>query len=323
MLLAGVTLLLILFAGLRSGMPDYESYVATFWEAQMGNWNASFDFGYTLLNMITGKLFHTPIAIFLLMAFLSVTVTVKCYKEYTQYAAMAILFYFVHTYFLREMVQIRAGFACAMCLYNIRNIEQEKFKEFAFFQVVAMSMHLGSVMFLAVPFLKRINFSVSTWYWLLGVCFVIGTFAPLGDWVQRLSPNKYTFRALSYVGGQFDITLGVLRNLATLKQLAMCLIGLLFYDTLKEKIRYFDVLFAAYLFATCWLMLWNDFAIIAARLATFCSVGEPVLFASLLHLVSIRWRPVLAVALIVCAIMFLMYNLNREEMEYMEYKLAI
>jgi hypothetical protein len=297
-------------------MPDYGNYVDMFHSARAGNINASPDMGYTLLNMLVGLFFSNSVAIFLVVAFLAVRLTLKCYKEYSHYVFLAVLFYFVHAYFSREMMQIRAGLALAICLYNVRNLQKGRMPKFLGWQLVAASIHLVAIFFVLIPLLKKINFSTRTWVILLAVCFVVGTFVPMGDLMRMLPENKFTIRALSYIGWDYDVKLGVLSNMATLKQLALSAVWLARFNTIKEKVRYGDILMVGYLFSTCWLMLFNDFAIVAARIATVWSVGEPILISSLLFLFTPCSRLVTTVMLVAVALVFLIYNLSKGAIEY-------
>jgi hypothetical protein len=307
-----ISLILILFAGLRPNSADYSTYVNYFYLAKNNILEFSGDIGYILLNVIISKIFDTPLPIFLIMAVSSVTMNLKCYKQYTRYSFLAILYYFVFTYIFREMAQIRSGLSCAICLYNIRNITTHKKFKFLFFQIIATSMHLASIIFLIVPFIKKIKLSREKLFFILGICLIIGIFFPLGVMITSLLPlNKYTNRILAYLNSSYNYKTGILTNPTLLKQLSLCLILLLFYDTVKDKIKHYDLLLKMYIAGTCWYMLFQDFAIFAARLATFLTIGEPILVASLLYLAHSYSRPVLYFILVGCALIYLMLALIR------------
>jgi hypothetical protein len=309
--------MLVLFAGLRSGFPDYHEYVNIFNNARKGNVGASYDIGYTILNMLVGSIFDNPIFIFLLVAFLAVIMNIKCYKNYCRYVFLAILFYYVHSYFLKELIQIRAGLACAICLYNVRNINKEKKLNFILFQVFAASIHMASLIFFIVPMISAINIRIRIWYMIIFIVLIIGTTSPLGHIVKLLQETKYLSRIQVYARwDEHAKALGVFRNLTTVKQLIISVSMIYFAPLLDKKIKYFRVMLFAYLSSTCWLILWNDFAILAARGATFLSVGEPIFVASLLYLVPKYLRPVAAILLICIALLILYLNLGRNLGQY-------
>jgi hypothetical protein len=316
-LLIATTILLIFIAGFRSGLPDYDTYVEMFNNIQIGNVKASVDVGYTIFNMLIGSIFDSSIALFLLIAFLSVVINVRCYGEYVRYVFLAILFYYAHSYFLKELIQIRAGLACAICLYNVRNISKDKKITFVLFQLLASSIHLASLVFLVVPIVSALNIKIHTWYIIIFVSLVIGIMSPLGHIIKALPTIEYLSRIQVYTKwDEFATSLGILRNITTVKQFIISFLALHFSSLLDKKIKYFHALLTAYLVSTCWLILWNDFAILAARVATFLSVGEPIFIAALLYLMPKYLRPVASIVLTGIALLILYLNFGRTSGQY-------
>lgn len=316
----GLCVILIFFAGLRYGDHDYVAYQLIFAEAQQWDLGASPDLGYTLLNGILGQVWNDPLIVFLTVAALSVSLNAECFNEYGKYALVALLFYFVHNYALKEMIQIRAGLACAVGLWNIRNMRKGRYGRFWLWQLIAMLIHLGAVMFLLAWLIKQLNWSKRTWMFVLAGCFVVGTVYPFGAILKSLPGMSVLERVQTYTQwDEYAESLGILTNMATLKQLFICGAMLFFYDLIKGHVKYFDLLMAMYFASTCWLMVWNDFAIVGARMATFLSVGEPILIAGLLYTVTERSRPVMLGALIVVAFLFLWVNMQGKILPYQFY----
>lgn len=308
------------FAGLRYGDHDYVAYQLIFTEAQQWNLGASPDLGYTLLNGMLGWIWNDPVIVFLTVAALSVSLNAKCFNDYGKYALVALLFYFVHNYVLKEMIQIRAGLACAVGLWNIRHMRTGRYGRFWLWQLAAMLLHLGAVMFLLGWLVKQLHWSKRTWILVLAGCFVVGTIYPFGAILKSLPGMAVLERVQNYTQwDEYAESLGILTNMATLKQLFICGIMLYFYDVIEGNIKYFDVLLAMYFASTCWLMVWNDFAIVGARMATFLSVGEPILMAGLLYTVNERSRPIMLGALILVALLFLWVNMQGKILPYQFY----
>lgn len=317
-ILAGI--ILIFFAALRYGDQDYIPYQEIFVEAQNWNLDASADIGYSFLNSLVGLIWNDPLAVFFLVAGVSVSVNMKCFAEYSSYAFIALLFYFVHNYLLKETIQIRAGLACAIGLYNIRNLAEGKSKKYWFWQIIAMLIHLGSVMFFITWILKKLNFSYRTWIWILGICFTIGMVYPLGAILKSLPEFRILARVQTYSQwGEYAEAIGILSNLATLKQIFVSIVLLLFYNKLKGEIKYFDILTIMYFSSTCWLMVWNDFAIVGARMATFLSIGEPIFLSGFIVLVTPKSRPWLFYILVIVALVFLLVNVKGKLFPYQFY----
>jgi hypothetical protein len=316
-LLFVITLILIFIAGFRSGFPDYPEYINIFNNARQGNIKANYDIGYTIINILVGSIFNNSISIFLLVAFLAVTINIKCYRDYCRYAFLAILFYYVHSYYLKELIQIRTGLSCAICLYNVRNIGERKKINFIFLQVIAASIHMASLIFFVVPIINILNIRIRTWYTIIFIVLIIGIVFPFGRIVKALQEIEYLSRIQIYVKwDEHARALGIFRNPTTMKQLIVSILMLYFFPFFNKRVRFFHVMLLAYLSSTCWLILWNDFSILAARVATFLSVGEPIFVASLLYLFPKYFRPFIAFLLICLAVLILYLNVGRNLGQY-------
>lgn len=313
-------LVLIGFAGLRYGDHDYIPYQMIFNDAQGFNLQANDDVGFSFLNALLGLIWNDPLIVFLTVALLSVSINLKCFEDYGRYALVALLFYFVHNYVLKEMIQIRAGLACAIGLWNVRNMQKGRYTKFLLFQLLAMSLHLGSIMFLIAWLVKQLKITRKGWIYILIGCFCIGMVYPFGAILKALPGVDFLARVQTYSEwGEYAESLGILTNMATLKQLFMSVVLLYFYNQIKPEIKFFDILMAMYFASTCWLMVWNDFAIVGARMATFLSIGEPILMSGLLYTVTPRSRPALMVGLVAVALVFLLINMQGKILPYQFY----
>lgn len=314
------SVILIIFAGLRYGDHDYLPYQLIFEESQSWNFEAGNDVGYSLLNSVLSLIWNDPLIVFITVATISVSLNIKSYGDYGKYVFIAILFYFVHNYALKEMIQIRSGLACAIGLYNVRNLSKGRYGKFWLLQFIAMTIHLGSVMFLIAWVLKQFNFSRKTWIYIFVTCFVIGMIYPFGAIIKSLPGIEILARVQTYSQwGEYAESIGILTNMATIKQLFISILILVFYDSFNAKIKYFDLLAFMYFASTCWLMVWNDFAIVGARLATFLSIGEPIIMSSIIILVTPNSRKIVLILFILMALLFLLTNMNGKILPYIFY----
>lgn len=322
----GVYFLLALFAGLRLTSPDYEAYEIYFKLLNAGpGVDASeiaivaTDRGYVLINKFLGLFTDEPVLLFLTMAFLSVGINLSCYKKYTPYFFTAILFYFVHTFVGREMMQIRAGLACAICLYSIRFVICRNFKFFLLVVLVAAMIHLAALVFVGTYLLVKINLSRKVWIYLIVFSLAIGLTVPLGQFLKMLPYVEGLERIQNYSQWEgFNQTLGVFSNPTIIKQLVISLFCLFYFDKLNKTVYGFKEFLNIYLFSLCWLIVWNDFGIIAARIATYFSISEVLLLASLFNLFQYRSKFVYAV--IACTFAFLIMFLNIYTGRFFEYQ---
>lgn len=318
-----VFLALALFAGLRINLPDYDAYSLFFKllnnKTVVNNEDdlaiVADDKGYILINKLIGLFTNNPIVLFLVMAFLGVGINLSCYKKYTPYFFTAILFYYVHTYIGRELMQIRAGVACALCLYSIRYIVSNKIFYFIGIILLASTLHLAALTFLFSYFLCHLNWGIKSLSYFIFISLVIGIFMPLGRFLKSLPYMEGLERIQNYSDWEgFNQTLGVFSNPTVLKQLIITAVCLKFYDRLHQTVYAFHVLLVIYVFALCWLVVWNDFGIVAARIATFFSIGEVLLVASFYHIFSSKKMYTLVVGL--ASFMFLTLNLIKGSLNY-------
>lgn len=311
-----LALMLIIFAALRYGGRDYAEYELFFYNSANWDFSKNSDIGFVILNKFLSNIWYNPLIIFLTIAILSVSLNVKCFNDYGKFAIIALLFYFVHNYLLKEMIQIRSGLSCAIGLYNIRNLSKGNYVKFWLFEFLAITLHLGAIILILGWLLKRFSITRQQWIFLLILCFLIGMIYPFGSLLKNFPyfDSLSRIQIYSYDEEQ-GRSLGILDNPATLKQLFLCGILLFFYNKFRD-VKYFTILTSMYIASTCWLMLWNDFAIVGARLATYLSVGEPILISGILSLFSSRYRPLLLLGLIAIAFLFLYTNLIGKSLSY-------
>ncbi len=307
-------LVLALFAGMRSDVfPDYEAYALYFDELSSGNESTlvATEPGFILINKVIGFFTGNSVWLFMFMAVTAVAINLKSFKDYTPFFFIPVLVYFSHTYLGRELMQIRAGVAAAMCLFALRYIMRNQFWRFLLIVLVAASVHLASLAFIVAYPVVKMNMGRKTWALILTMCTLIGIVSPLGALLRQLPFVDAISRLQDYTASDtYGGSLGVLTNPTFLKQLFISSIGLVFYDKLSAKVPYFRTFLICYLIATCWLVLWNDFGILAARVATFFSISEGLLLASFMYLVSRESRPIYVTLVIALAFMMLYLNLS-------------
>jgi len=321
-----VYFLLALFAGLRLTSPDYEAYELYFKLLNAASSRASeitivsTDWGFVLINEFLGIFTQRPVVLFLTMAFLSVGINLSCYRKYTPYFFTAILFYFVHTFVAREMMQIRAGLACAICLYSIRFIVSRNLKKFLITIAIAATIHLAALIFVVTYLGGKIDISRRTWICLVAGSLGVGMITPLGQYLKMLPYIDGLERIQNYSQWEgYNQTLGVFSNPTIIKQLVISCFCLFYFEKLDKRVYGFKVCLHIYLFSLCWLSVWNDFGIIAARIATFFSISEVLLLASLFTLFEHKSKYIYVG--IVCIIAFLIMSLNIYTGRFFEYQL--
>jgi len=305
---------LTLMAGLRYDSPDYDNYWRGFRDVERSGLDYSrlvdaklFEYGYNLLVWIVTLLSGSPVTLFVVVAAAAVGLNLSSYRRYSEYFLVAVMLYFVHTFLLRETMQIRAGVAAGICLWSLRWVEERRPWRFAAAMAAAMSFHLASVAFAAVYYFCRRGWDRRVWVWLVAASLVIAYVMPLGRFLSHLPFGGIVGR-ISVYSWMIDQSTGVLTNPTIAKQRLFVAVGVGYWNTLSEKAPHFRLLFIPLVMSLCWLLVWNDFSIIAARIATFFSITEVLVVPSFLYLFTPRSRPVAVVVIVLFAFATLCLN---------------
>ncbi len=308
-----VAVVLILFAGLRGeNFADYSSYREYFRTITNGESSSvvAMDPGFLLINKFVASITDNPLWLFLLISLLAIGINFRCYVDYTPFYFIAILVYFSHTFLGRELMQIRAGLAAAIILYSYKYIVSRKFWKFLFVVLTASTIHLASIVVLIIYPISRLKIKIKLWYTILGISLIVGYLTPLGK-IIKILPQIDILQRIQYYSdnSMYNINLGILTNPTLLKQLIICLVGLMFYDILKVKVWGYHVLLTSYVVATCWLILFRDFSIFSARIATFFSITEVLLLSGYVYLFGYRSRIFYLFLVIIFAFAMLFLNI--------------
>ncbi|EPN1630460.1 EpsG family protein, partial [Cronobacter turicensis] len=202
-----------------------------------------------------------------------------CFKDYSPYFFLCILLYISHTYVAREMMQIRAGLACAICLYSLRYIVEKKWVLFIISVMVASSIHLAAILFSISYIIGNLDLSKKKILFILLVSLAIAVIYPFGAIIRSLPNIDALARVQYYSNSVYGVSAGLFNNLVIIKGLLLIIIMLKYHDQLKTKNRYYLIGFNLYFFSVIWYLLWNDFEIVAARIATFFSITEVLLLS--------------------------------------------
>ena len=316
-----VFITLSLFAGLRSEYvgADYFSYIKMFESAP--NLDNIFDLQsfslvstepfYYALNIFTKTLFNSYFSIFLLTALLAVGINSYNYNKYSPFVILSLLLYFSHFFLYKEMTQIRTGLASAILLFSIQYLYNYKIKYFGVVLIASM-FHVGALIFLPLYFFYKSNISNQTYYKLLVFSIILYLLVDsknimlMFNDIGILPPAVYNYLTWD----RYNYELGLF-NPVTVKQFLVVLFLLKHRNLLSEKVNYFDAMLYLYITSTAWLILFADFAIFAARLASFLSIVEVILLPSIIYV--FKQKRLFYFAIWIYALMMLYLNIEVKE----------
>lgn len=301
-------------AGFRLDSPDYNNYARYFnLLSQGGDYKqiniVAADPAFAYLNYFFANFSNSPLIIFSFFSLISVAINLSCYQKYSPYFLFCVLFYMAHTYVAREMMQIRAGLACALCLYSIRFILEKKLRYFIVTISVALLFHLGAAVFMMAYFIGNARISRKTIGIVILVSLVIGILFPLGGLFKQLPAISFLERVQYYNNSKYGGGAGVLTNLVILKGILLSAFCFYYYQALAERNKYFEISFKLYAFSLVWYLLWNDFEIFAARIATFYSITE-VLLLSFIPLIMKTKENKYLCSVLLCFVAASIFSLN-------------
>jgi len=280
-------LILALLAGLRYGDRDYFSYLDIYDSVSrlfqdFDNTGVHGEPGYILLNRICKTLGLGTVGLFMIMSFSSVALSLNFFRKYSPYFLVAVLIYFSHVFILRDMMQVRSGLAASISLYALQYIGRRKLIPFLLIILVGASFHSGVLVlviaYVAYPFyIKRPKSLI----YLVVLGFILGVVLK-ASLIEYLITRFFNIPAVSvYLGNEeYFASLGLL-NLVLIKNLI--LFGFVFYyrAQIKDAVANFDTLLLCLALGVFWLSAFNNFAILAARLATYFANVEHILLPAL------------------------------------------
>lgn len=240
---------------------------------------------YYLLNILSKAIFDNYYSIFIITAFIAVGINTYNYNKYSPFIILTLLIYFSHLFLYKEMIQIRAGVASAILLFTLPYLYNHKRMKFFSIVFLASMFHAGALVFIPFYFLYKSNLKTRTYYKLIVLSIVL----------YLLFDSKSILLLLNEIGllpsiiynyltwDKYNYELGLF-NPVTVKQFIVVLFLLRYRCLLAEKILYFDAMLFLYIASTTWLIFFADFAIIAARVATFLSIVDVILLPSLIYI---------------------------------------
>jgi hypothetical protein len=309
---------MVLLTGLKTGVPDLlnpddSGYIDVFNKVPM-LWNFTFtsisgiygEVGYLFICSLIKSLGLGYRFAFLFIGLISVGISIKYYLKYSPYIIISLLIYFSHTFLLKDLIIIRSGLAASITLYSIPHIENRKFWKFFKIILIASCFHIAALILIIAYFVHGLVVNnVKRQIFLLGLGIVLGLF---------LSATVLTFIFSSilnipiisaYMLDSNYFTSLTLLNPVLIKNIVLAVLLIVFAAKLRNRVPYYDAMTTLSILSATWLATFNNFAIIASRLGTFFSIGEPIVIPVLL-LSVVRFNKVLAWILVVfyCIMLF-------------------
>ena len=155
-----LTLMLILFAGLRSGAVDrdYGNYITIFNSvnsfSDVTDHKIDVEASFTLMTYLIKSMGLDITALMLIIAVITISIKISIYKKLSPIFSVALIVYVSNFYLLKDMTQVRAGFADAFFLIALINFDKNRLKYF-FWAFIASLAHFSFI--ITIPLMLIIN----------------------------------------------------------------------------------------------------------------------------------------------------------------------
>jgi len=282
-------LVLIAFAGFRqAGVgPDDENYVTVYaqvpglWNWLSGAWVYTYqefwmEPGYVLFNSVLRSLFDRPVFLFLGCAILSVGLACKYFYKMSDYFQIAALLFFSHNYLYRDINQMRAAIAAGFVIAAIWLVSSGFRARALVCVAIGATFHVGCAIVVVPVLLSRFELKRFQVGLAIVLAYAIGysesTMALLGRLPEL---GLLTEKVTDYSDSDYVDVISLF-DLTNLKNTAVILGFIYYWDRLKERGALFNAVLWSMLLGTCWRIAFSDFGIMAGRVATFLTVVEVV-----------------------------------------------
>ena len=318
-------ILLALVAGLRYGDRDYVNYLEMYSDAPtlFSGVDTSVlhgEPGYIFINSFFKTIGVGSVGVFLFMSFSSVSLSLNFFRKNSPYFLIAVLIYFSHVFMLRDMMQIRAGLAASISLYALRYIQDRRFLPFLGVILLAASFHSGVLIlilaYLTFPYFRGRDTRIK---YVAGLGFILGLLLKASI-IEFIITTFFNIPAVAiYLAEpEYFVSLGLF-NIVLLKNVLLLILVFYYKEDIKEHVPNFDAMLISLALGIFWLSAFNNFAIFAARLATYFANVEHILLPAL-FLTKLNKFLLWGIVVCYCLVMYLSKFSIFNEMTYLFWK---
>lgn len=309
-----IILLLTFFCGLRGTYvgADYINYMEIFQQVptldslSKGYNEIHGELLYLFINSIIKTFTFDSVFIFLFIAFLTALINIYNFNKYSHFFILSVLLYFSHFYLNKDFIQIRTALSSAILYFTIPYILNKKFFKFSIVVGIASLIHSAAIVMFFVYFYSFIEFSKKRVFIILAITIILS----FTNWLHLIleiltNYNILPYSVSLYIGSEYDYPLG-LSNPITIKQIIILSFFTIYYN-FYNKLKYFKIMYNMYFLSTIWIILFSEFAIIAARVASFMSIVEVIILPMLI--LKFRYKKTIYILLVLFAFLVLYINI--------------
>jgi hypothetical protein len=236
------------------------------------------EFGFFMLLSMLAALARNSYILFGASSLVAVSLNVRSIRYFSPYFALGMLVYFTHFYLAKDLNAIRLGMASGIVFLAATYLHKKKYMMLALYLVLAMIVHVSSVLFIIPIVLYRLQPTRAV-YLALSIFLVLMAFFVDSKWLLR----QLAF--ISFISEKIDSYLTTEKygyvlpffNVVNIKNLLLLAVGLVWWKDLEERYPTFNLVFCVFYCATFLRIVMGDFAILAGRGYASISMFEYVL----------------------------------------------
>lgn len=238
--------------------------------------------------------------VFFIYAAISVPLKIMVMQKMTPWIFSALIIYVARYYTLHDLVQIRAGAACAMLMIAVYYLVNKRPRLCAVFFVIAITFHYSSLASLPILLVgnRKANKTLR---------FIMASIIPIGFAMAFLGKDIFSLVPSSVVTGKvelystnaftYDTIVPYKSGVTLIKCMLFCLF-LYYYEYLSERVKYFPLLMYFEAASICAILMLTTIPVLCIRLSELYGFIEPLLFICCIHCIKPQYLARIFIALV-------------------------
>lgn len=246
--------------------------------------------GFKFLIVLVSYITNDVHIYFSIIIAISLGLTLAVINRYPYIISLSILIIISHTYWARELNQLRAAISYSMALYFLCGYYSRNRINNVLLLLISILFHVTSVFILIPIILNKFNIKFKMAFVLVLLSIVLGfVFTNIIDYVLSYLPlNAFFLEKVSKYLTDNSVLVYSLSvfNPVSLKYLFFFLF--FSYSLNKSKMmncKQVKLLYLSYLCSVCWIFIFRDYAVFAARIASLFSYVEIILVPMSIYLI--------------------------------------
>jgi hypothetical protein len=266
---------------------DYEGYIGLYNKGALIN-KLRIEPTFILISIFVKHVFNNVLFLFIIYAFLGVSLKFYAIKKMTAFYMLSVLIYFSNFFIFHEMTQIRVGVASALLLISLKPLLEKNFKAYFIIIIIAFLFHYSALIALPLYFLNGQKINVTLFALIIPVAYLLYFlnihFAYLIDLIPipEISFKFQQYRHLAVINN----SKANLFNYLQLSRYFLAMIFLWKWQLLQEKNEFSILFIKIYIIAISLLVFLVDIPALGARASELLLPVEIILIPFLIYIIK-------------------------------------